>query len=176
MGYTLETLSIVKGVLWFLAFGLVVIIVMGLTRKREPLPSSKQNIDDMPVWPYVPRELMTAPERVLYVRLRQALPEYLIFSQVQLCRMIEVDPNADKQAWFNRINRMSVDFVICAPDGAKILAAIELDDSSHERADRLKADSKKDKALASAGIRIIRWPVRGMPDSRQIRSDFLRGK
>ena len=83
MGYTLETLSLVKGILWLLAFGLVVIIFMGLTRKPEPVPSAKKNIDDMAVWPYIPRELMTAPERVLYGRLRQALPEYLIFSQVQ---------------------------------------------------------------------------------------------
>lgn len=146
-------------------------MLLGLSRPSTP---GKQNIDDMAVWPYVPRDLMTEPERILYVRLRQALPEYLIFSQVQLCRLIDVDPEADKQAWFNRINRMSVDFVICAPDGATIMAAIELDDSSHERADRLKADSKKDKALVSAGIRIIRWPVRGMPNSQQIRAEFLR--
>ena len=171
MGYTLETLSFLNVVLVFVAGLLAYIILVGLTKGTA---SAKQDIDSMAVWPYVPRELMTAPERELFVRLRQALPEYLIFSQVQLCRMIEVDPNEDKQAWFNRINRMSVDFVVCAPDGAKILAAIELDDSSHERADRLKADVKKDKALKSAGIRMIRWPVRGMPTSQQIRADFIR--
>ena len=171
MGYTLETLSFLNVVLVFVAVLLAYIILIGLTKGAT---SAKQDIDSMAVWPYVPRELMTAPERELFVRLRQALPEYLIFSQVQLCRMIEVDPNEDKQAWFNRINRMSVDFVVCAPDGAKILAAIELDDSSHERADRLKADVKKDKALKSAGIRMIRWPVRGMPTSQQIRADFIR--
>jgi hypothetical protein len=171
MGYTLETLSFLNVVLVFVAVLLAYIILVGLTKGTA---SAKQDIDSMAVWPYVPRELMTAPERELFVRLRQALPEYLIFSQVQLCRMIEVDPNEDKQAWFNRINRMSVDFVVCAPDGAKILAAIELDDSSHERADRLKADVKKDKALKSAGIRMIRWPVRGMPTSQQIRADFIR--
>ena len=171
MGYTLETLSFLNVVLMFVVVLLAYIILIGLTKGTTP---AKQDIDSMAVWPYVPRELMTAPERELFVRLRQALPEYLIFSQVQLCRMIEVDPNEDKQAWFNRINRMSVDFVVCAPDGAKILAAIELDDSSHERADRLKADVKKDKALKSAGIRMIRWPVRGMPTSQQIRADFIR--
>jgi hypothetical protein len=171
MGYTLETLSFLNVVLMFVVVLLAYIILIGLTKGAT---SAKQDIDSMAVWPYVPRELMTAPERELFVRLRQALPEYLIFSQVQLCRMIEVDPNEDKQAWFNRINRMSVDFVVCAPDGAKILAAIELDDSSHERADRLKADVKKDKALKSAGIRMIRWPVRGMPTSQQIRADFIR--
>ena len=154
--------------------GLLMLVALLARKPANKPPKTKESIDDMKVWPYVPRELMTAPERELYGRLRQALPDYLIFSQVQLCRMIEVDPNEDKQAWFNRINRMSVDFVICAPDGAKILAAIELDDSSHERAERLKADVKKDKALKSAGIRMIRWPVRGMPTSQQIRADFIR--
>lgn len=173
MGCTLEAVDpSLTSILALLILVCIIIVVLALTRKSsEP---GQVSIDDMPVWPYVPRELMTAPERVLYVRLRQALPEYLIFSQVQLCRMIEVDPAADKQAWFNRINRMSVDFVVCAPDGARILAAIELDDSSHQRPDRIKADSKKDKALASAGIPIIRWPVRGMPNSQQIRADFFK--
>ncbi len=172
MGCALETISFsLTGIIVLLLILCVLVVLISLSRPNTP---SKQNIDDMAVWPYVPRELMTEPERVLYVRLRQALPEYLIFSQVQLCRLIDVDPEADKQAWFNRINRMSVDFVICAPDGATILAAIELDDSSHERNDRIKADAKKDKALVSAGIRIIRWPVRGMPNSQQIRADFLK--
>jgi len=134
----------------------------------------KESVDDMKVWPYVVRELMTAPERELYRRLQQALPDYLIFSQVQLSRIIDVAPDAQKQAWLNRINRMSVDFVICATDGAKILAAIELDDSSHDQAERIKADSKKDKALRSAGVPIIRWPVKGMPQPQQLRADFLK--
>lgn len=117
---------------------------------------------------------MTAPERELYRRLQQALPDYLIFSQVQLSRLIDVAPDAEKQAWLNRINRMSVDFVVCANDGAKILAAIELDDSSHNLPERIKADSKKDKALKSAGIPMIRWPVKGMPAAPQLRADFLK--
>lgn len=174
MGRTLETIGFTKGIILWVALLVLMLVLLAFRRRPVSPPPAKKNVDDMAVWPYIPRELMTAPERVLYVRLCQALPEYLIFSQVQLCRMIEVDPTADKQAWFNRINRMSVDFVICAPDGAKILAAIELDDASHERADRIKADSKKDKALASAGIRMIRWPVRGMPNSQQIRADFLK--
>ena len=154
--------------------GLLMLVAL-LARKPANKPAkTKESIDDMKVWPYVPRELMTAPERELYGRLRQALPDYLIFSQVQLSRIIDVAPEAEHQAWLNRINRMSVDFVICAADGAKILAAIELDDSSHDRPERIKADSKKDKALLSAGVAIIRWPVKGMPNPRQIRADFFK--
>jgi very-short-patch-repair endonuclease len=60
------------------------------------------------------------------------------------------------QKWFNRINRMSADFVVCAKD-ASVLAVIELDDATHEGQQRKAADAKKDKALSAAGIRIVRW-------------------
>ena len=171
----METITTVL-VIVLCVIGLLMLVAL-LARKPNKPPAnkeSKQSVDEMKVWPYVARELMTAPERELYGRLRQALPEYLIFSQVQLSRIIDVAPEAEKQAWLNRINRMSVDFVICAADGAKILAAIELDDSSHDRPERIKADSKKDKALLSAGVAIIRWPVKGMPNPRQIRADFFK--
>jgi len=168
----LETITTVLVIVLCL-IGLLMLVAL-LARKPNKPVANKESIDDMKVWPYVPRELMTASERELYGRLRQALPDYLIFSQVQLSRIIDVAPEAEHQAWLNRINRMSVDFVICAADGAKILAAIELDDSSHDRPDRIKADSKKDKALLSAGVAIIRWPVKGMPNPRQIRADFFR--
>lgn len=173
MGSTVETISITSLAIILLLI-IALIIWALLARKTKSALTKKPSVDDMKVWPYVPRELMTAPERELYRRLQQALPDYLIFSQVQLSRLIDVAPDAEKQAWLNRINRMSVDFVICASDGAKILAAIELDDSSHNLPERIKADSKKDKALKSAGIPMIRWPVKGMPAAPQLRADFLK--
>jgi very-short-patch-repair endonuclease len=170
VGSTLETIN--PSILIVIAVVIFVLILWSLFNTDSK--PKKESVDDMKVWPYVVRELMTAPERELYRRLQQALPDYLIFSQVQLSRIIDVAPDAQKQAWLNRINRMSVDFVICATDGAKILAAIELDDSSHDQAERIKADSKKDKALRSAGVPIIRWPVKGMPQPQQLRADFLK--
>jgi len=158
-----------QGVLILAVLAVLLLLLWLLSgSKREP------TIDELD-WPYIPRELMTPPERVLFGRLRQALPDYLIFTQVQLSRMLDVDVEVDHHGWLNRINRMSVDFVICAPDGATILAAIELDDSTHDRADRIKADAKKDRALTEAGIRIIRWPVHDMPPPDRIRREFLQG-
>lgn len=62
---------------------------------------------------------------------------------------------------------MSLDFVVCRKDSS-VVAAIELDDKSHEAESRQKADAKKDKALASAEIPIIRWKVEKMPDEETI--------
>ena len=50
--------------------------------------------------------------------------------------------------------------------------AIELDDRSHESAERIEADIKKSRAASAAGIRLIRWNVKGLPDDGEIRHAF----
>lgn len=82
--------------------------------------------------------------------------------------MMSVKRVSKRQAWLNRINRKSIDFVVCRRDFS-VAAVIELDDSSHARADRAKADTDKDAALKSAGIEVVRWNVKAMPDEQTIR-------
>lgn len=48
----------------------------------------------------------------------------------------------------------------------------ELDDQSHQKAERQAADTKKDKALSSAGIRVIRWQARVLPEIGAIKATF----
>lgn len=117
---------------------------------------------------------MTATEVLFFKKLQQALPEYLIFGQVQLSRIIA--PNEDemgKSFWLNRISRMSVDYVIVDKDCQTTLLAIELDDWTHDSQQRQKADAKKDKALSSAGIPVIRFDSEQMPTIEQLRQEIL---
>jgi hypothetical protein len=53
----------------------------------------------------------------------------------------------------NRINRMSYDFVIC-DKASTVIAAIELDDKSHESEHRIASDAKKSKATMDAGLHL----------------------
>lgn len=131
-------------------------------------------IDDE-AWPFYAKRLLTQPEQALYYRLVQALPEYLIFSQVQLSRILGVKQGYDFWYWHNRINRMSADFVVCRKDSS-VVAVIELDDRTHLDPVRQVADAKKDKALADAGLRVIRWPRHAMPDVAAIRATVLAGE
>ncbi|GIW31501.1 MAG: hypothetical protein KatS3mg071_1675 [Meiothermus sp.] len=122
-------------------------------------------------WPYYAKKVLTQPEQVLYYRLVEALPDHLVLAQVQLSRLLGVKRGNDYQAWLNRINRMSADFVVCNKDGS-VVAVIELDDQSHQKAERQAADTKKDKALSSAGIRVIRWQARVLPEIGVIKATF----
>jgi len=123
-------------------------------------------------WPFYAKKPLSQPEQVLYFRLIQALPEHIILAQVQLSRLLGVKKGNNYQAWFNRINRMSADFVVCNKDSS-IVAVIELDDATHRREGRQVADAKKDKALASAGIRIVRWQAKSIPDIAAIQATFM---
>ena len=123
-------------------------------------------------WPFYARRPLSAPEQVLYFRLCSALPEHIVLAQVGLSCFLGVKRGSNFQSWYNRINRMSADFVVCAKDSS-ILAVIELDDASHTKETRKMADAKKDKALASAGIRIIRWNVKAIPNESDIKSEFI---
>ncbi len=109
-------------------------------------------------------------EQVLYWRLRKVLPDQMILAQVAISRILRVDRGNNSRAWLNRINRMTVDFLVCLPD-ASIVAAIELDDASHLAADRIAADAKKENALSSAHIKLLRY--RELPSEDEIRTAFL---
>lgn len=118
-------------------------------------------------WPFYGKKVLTPPEQILYFRLLDALPDHVILAQVQLSRFLGVKKGHNFHAWNNRINRMSADFLICQKDSS-VVAAIELDDSTHEKKKRKEADQKKDAAIAAAGIPMVRWKVTEIPSVEEI--------
>lgn len=152
----------------FLLLALVVIIaIVGLLKLK-----SQGNSRGHDIWPFYAKKPLSAPEQILYFRLVEALPDYIVLAQVQLFRLLGVKKGHNYQSWSNRINRMSADFVICKKD-ASIVAVIELDDSTHQKLDRQIADNKKDKALEAAAIKVVRWKAQSIPDLSEIKAAFI---
>lgn len=113
---------------------------------------------------------MTEREQVLYWRLRKVLPDEIVLAQVAISRFIRVRKGHNARSWLNRIDGMTVDFLVCLPDGT-IVAAIELDDPTHGAPIRILRDDKKTRALESAGIKLLRYA--SVPDEAQLRKAFL---
>jgi hypothetical protein len=116
--------------------------------------------------------VLSRPEQGLYRRLLQALPNKLVFAQVQLSRFLKVKRGVPRQTWFNRISQLSANFLVLNSD-TSVVVAIELDAASHERPRRRDADARKTHALQSAGIRLVRWHVRALPDEAAIRAALV---
>ena len=127
----------------------------------------KQKRGGVNEWPMTSRPILTAPEQVLFFRLRSAFPEYVILRQVALSQLLEVRKGPGRQAVFNRISQLVADFVVCRPD-FNAVAVIELDDRSHERPQRAAADGRKSAALAAAGVPLLRFNVKAIPSEGEL--------
>ena len=157
-----------KSVLFVVVLAFVAAAALAFLRKESAAGNSGP-------WPFHARKPLSVPEQVLYFRLLEALPEHIVLAQVGLSRILGVNKGSNFQAWHNRINRMSLDFVVCKKDST-VVAVIELDDASHEASERTAADAKKDRALAAAGVRIIRWQAKSLPDVATIRSEISQSR
>jgi hypothetical protein len=127
----------------------------------EPLPDAR--------WPVAARNLLSDRENSLYQCLLSLYPDHKIFVQVALSQLIDVtEDHPARQSIRNRFSQLVADFVLCRSN-LSVVAVIELDDRSHERADRKDADARKNKALADAGIRLVRIPAGTLPSEDTLR-------
>ncbi len=143
--------------------GVIVLLLLALLAKK--FASGKR---DPIEWPFYAKKPLTQPEQVLYWRLLKALPDHVVLAQVQCSRVLGVKRGFNFYQWNNRINRLSYDFVICKKDGT-VVAAIELDDKTHESATRAEQDGRKQRATEAAGVLLVRWNVAKMPDEVAIK-------
>lgn len=144
---------------------IVVVAVLLLLAARKSSARRKIADEEWPVYADTPLSL---PEQSFYFRLKQALPEHVVFAQMQYSQFISIKPGSEHwQAWRNRLSQKSADFVICDKSMA-VQAVIELDDATHARADRRESDRVKEAALKAAGIRLIRCQAKNLPEESAI--------
>jgi len=154
-----------KTLLFLLVLVVLAIVALAILKQRALLGRGGGP------WPFYTKQPLSPPEQVLYHRLVKSLPDHIVLAQVQVSRVLGVKKGFNVHEWNNRINRLSYDFVVCAKD-LTVLAAIELDDRTHESVSRANTDAKKEKATSAAGLRLIRWHVKSLPDEGAIQSAF----
>lgn len=137
-----------------------------------PLKKSFYTPPEEQVRPYVSKNPLTPTETMFYHQLVEALPDFVVLAQVQLSSFLKVDTTKtewkDYSRWFNPIAQQSVDYLICQQDFS-IIAAVELDDKSHNGANSIKRDTKKNNNLHAANVPLIRWHAEAMPEAETIR-------
>ena len=146
------TLTYVLLIVGLFAIGIVLKL---LAARIESQKSGTQSDDS---YPYVCRDSLLRPgERAFFPALQQACTNrFVIFTQVQLSKLIYPRAGIPKwQSYQNKINRKSVDFVLCNPATLKPQLIIELDDKTHTREDRRSRDDFVNNALKAAGVRTL---------------------
>lgn len=114
---------------------------------------------------YKPRKyLITLNELKFYKILLQVANELnlVVFAQVSLYNILETQDKLDyatKERFFRKIASKSIDFVLADPHNCRIRLCIELDDSTHNRPDRIKRDKFINDLFKDLEINLLRYPV-----------------
>ncbi len=126
-----------------------------------------------PRWlPYEPRKaIVTKSELRFYKSLRKAaLDDWEVFAMVRIADLLKVTEHAtNRRTWLNKILSKHIDFVLCDPNTLQAVVAIELDDVSHQRPERIERDKFVNLAFESAGLPLLRIPVEPSYKAREVR-------
>lgn len=102
-------------------------------------------------------------------RLSEALPEHIVLSEVGYQAFLSAGNDLSLQG---RIKTRRVDFLILDQAGG-VVAAIELDGSSHDQDETAADDHFKNQLFAAADVRLVRWRAETTPKGPEIRECVL---
>ena len=116
---------------------------------------------DIALRPFLRRKyLLTKAEKSFYEILRAVVAPHAVLAKIRLADLVEADErHLLRRSNFDHIKSRHIDFVICDRALSPIIA-IELDDSSHQRPDRVARDRDVNRILEIAELPILRVAVR----------------
>lgn len=161
-----------KGIAFFLVFAFVGVLLLKLFAakggQKEQGRGKDGKLDLNQPWPYrLKGNVLSEPEQTVFWNIHTAMPDHLVLAQVAMSSVVVVPTRQHMDyAWRAKIDRKSLDYLVCLKDGSAVVA-IELDDSTHKG--REQKDEDKDRALKAAGLPILRWHVSRIPSPEEIK-------
>ena len=107
-------------------------------------------------------EFISPAELNFFFNLKAAVGDSAhIFSKVKLSDLFyaQTGDHSKYRSYTNRIDRKHVDFLLCNPKTLKPILGIELDDKSHQRADRLERDELVNHVFEAAKLPLMHVSV-----------------
>lgn len=155
--------------LWVM-IGVMMLLTTIISRLQRPASGAKPS-----AFPYRRKDyLLTRAERCFFDSLQTAVRNsWHVSAKVRLADLFFIVKGTGAwQSHFNRINAKHVDFVLCRPSDMRPMAAIELDDRSHERKDRIARDEFVNDLFKQTGFPLIRIPASNRYDARALRQQI----
>ena len=143
---------------------LILAICIILLQKRDKdlkIKELKENTEithnKVMLYPYRKKYLLTKNEYYFYNELRKTTDayNYIVCPKVRLEDFIEVTDKTNISKYRGYIKSRHVDFILC-DNKLNIIAAIELDDKSHNSAKAQKTDEFKNNIFNTINIKLFR--------------------
>lgn len=109
--------------------------------------------------PYKKKLLLTKNEWSFYKSLKPVADElgYSVLAKIRVADLVEVTSKdrSEWQTYFNKVNKKHVDFVLAKPENLQIVLLIELDDSTHNEAQKQR-DEFMEALYKQTGYKLLR--------------------
>jgi len=158
---------------YLLIIAVLIIFVILIFSKLSKASTQKRKVFMNNTYSYVAKDLlMTRAETEFFVKLERAVSErYYVFPQVHLSSLL--DHHVKGQEWkyaFSHINGKSVDYVLCDRQTLRPTYAIELDDYTHDKADRRERDAEVERIFEEAELPLVRFRNKDVSEAEIIKA------
>ena len=120
--------------------------------------------------------LMSDGEFAFYRKLWEAVgEEYDIMMKVRAAGVIGCSRANWAAGYGTPIAQKELDFVLVKAGTSYVVAAVELDDKTHDLPERQERDAFLDAAFEAAGVPLIRFKAQARYDADEVRHGVLRG-
>lgn len=153
---------------WIIIIVLATLILLAfkVLQKKTPAPLPYRRAG--PLFSPAERSFLGVLDQVLGA-------EHRVFGKVRVADLVSVATGLDRAGWqraFNRINAKHFDYVICRSDDLSVVAVIELDDRSHQSADRIDRDRFIDELCSAIRLPLLRIRAQKAYSAPQLRADL----
>lgn len=153
---------------------ILVVVFIDNQKTKKKIQNTKSQISEEPKinvyenLPYKKKLLLTKNEWAFYKSLKPVADElgYSVLAKVRLADLVEVKVTDNKEymKYFNKINKKHVDFILAKPENLQIELLIELDDNSHNTAQK-ERDEFIETLYKQTGYKLLR--VKGAGDLKE---------
>lgn len=137
-------------IIYVLVFIIALALILILITSKHKISSNR--------YVYNIKELLTEWEINTLIEMRKHTPEeWIICPQARLADMLRINYKTEKEKYIylNKVTSKSIDFIVTNERGLPILA-VECDDKSHSKKDRIKRDNFINSIFDAIGIKLIR--------------------
>lgn len=125
--------------------------------KNVAPPQNNQQRHEQQFPYFLVNKVLTNREHTFYNSLKPITDKYglLLFTKMRIADLVYIPAGRrDYMRWFNYIRAKHIDFIICNTN-LEIKMLIELDDYTHQRADRIRRDEFVDKIFNPFHVKLL---------------------
>ena len=150
---------------------MLLLTVLAARRRRDSARPNRHAAPDTVTPRFLPQavRVLAVAERQALALLREAMPGFLVLAQVPLARFLRVDSGQSR--WLQQVSGMSADLLVC-DSGSRVLVVVNVRSPNASEHSRRRHD-RMSRLLKAAGIKLMSWNERALPDAASIRAQML---